>query len=114
MQPLWGIRKGVGAGNGGAAPTSPDEPPDRGHYPRPAGRVLAQVHEHERVLVQRLRDQEAHAVFEGIAAGIEGRTMRGATARLPSTPAVAHARMEDSDLLDPVDPSTLPTFEEYR
>ena len=75
---------------------------------------LAHVHEHERVLVQRLRDQEAHAVFEGIAAGIEGRTAGGATTRPPSTPAVAHARMGVPDLFAPVDLSTLPTFEEYR
>lgn len=75
---------------------------------------LAQVQEHERVLVQRLRDQEAHAIFEGIAAGIEGRTTPGATARPASTPAVAHANMGVPDLFAPVDLSTLPTFEEYR
>jgi putative transposase len=75
---------------------------------------LAQVHEHERVLVQRLRDQEAHAVFEGIAAGIEGRTAREPTARPAPAPAVAHTSLVIPALYDPVDLSTLPTFEEYR
>jgi len=75
---------------------------------------FAQVHEHERVLVQRLRDQEAHAVFEGIAAGIEGRTAREPTARPAPAPAAAHARTGATDLCDPVDLSTLPTFKEYR
>jgi putative transposase len=68
---------------------------------------LAHVHEHERVLVQRLRDQEAHAVFEGIAAG-------GATTPPTLTPAAVRARMDVPDLFAPVDLSTLPTFEEYR
>lgn len=71
---------------------------------------LAQVHEHERVLVQRLRDQEAQAVFAGITAGIEGRTTRGTPAPLPSAPATLGV----PDLGAPVDLSTLPTFEEYR
>jgi hypothetical protein len=67
-----------------------------------------------RVLVQRLRDQEAHAIFEGIAAGIEGRTARGPTARPAPAPAGAQASMGVSELYDPVDLFTLPTFEEYR
>jgi len=75
---------------------------------------LAHVHEHERVLVQRLRDQEAQAVFEGMAAGIEGRTAMGATARPAPAPAAAHTSRVIPDLFDPVDLSTLPTFEEYR
>jgi putative transposase len=75
---------------------------------------LAHVHEHERVLLQRLRDQEAHAVFEGMAAGIEGRTARRATAGPTSTPPAAPASLELPDLLAPVELSALPTFEEYR
>lgn len=75
---------------------------------------FAQVYEHERVLVQRLRDQEAHAVFEGIAAGIEGRTAREPTARPAPTPAAAHARTGATALFDPVDLSTLPNTESSR
>jgi putative transposase len=75
---------------------------------------LAHVQEHERVLVQRLRDQEAQAVFEGIAAGIEGRTAMGATARPAPAPAAAQEGTAIPDLCGPVDLATLPMFEEYR
>ncbi len=75
---------------------------------------LAHVQDHERVLVQRLRDQEAQVVLDGIAAGLEGKTESRSAALVPPT---SQARSDASlvtALFGPVDLSTLPLFEEYR
>jgi putative transposase len=64
---------------------------------------LAKVQTHEQILVQRLRDQEAHGVLACIATGGEGRSPD------TSTPAQAPAFSAE-----PVDLSTLPVYKEYR
>jgi putative transposase len=71
--------------------------------PRRLADFLADVHAHERVLVQRLRDQEARAVLESL----EADTPR----KLPEAVEIA-ASVACS--LEPVDLSALPVFEEYR
>jgi putative transposase len=64
---------------------------------------LKNLHAHERVLAQRLRDQETQGVLSRLAGGIEGDDAR---ARVPSPP--------ETFMLAPVDLSTLPVFKEYR
>lgn len=64
---------------------------------------LAKAQAHERVLVQRLRDQEARGVLECIAAGVEGRP--------PESPTLTQAPAFSAES---VDLTTLPVFEEYR
>jgi len=74
---------------------------------------LAHVQEHERVLVQRLRDQEAQVVLDSITAGIEGTT----AITLGTLPLASDPNGETDatfEVFGPVDLSSLPIFEEYR
>ena len=71
--------------------------------PRRLADFLAQVQAHARVLVQRLRDQEARGVLERIGAGGE--------AISPDTRA---ATPPEELAWEPVDLATLPVYEEYR
>lgn len=64
---------------------------------------LADVHAHQRVLVQRLRDQEAQGVLECLEAD---------TARKP--PEAMQPAFSEAFSLEPVDLAALPVFEEYR
>ena len=64
---------------------------------------LANVHEHQQVLAQRLRDQEAKGVLESLEAD---------TARQPAETVQQVASQEWS--WEPVDLAALPVFEEYR
>jgi len=64
---------------------------------------LANVHAHQGVLVQRLRDQEARGVLECLEAD---------TARKP--PEAMQRAVSEAFSLEPVDLATLPVFEEYR
>jgi hypothetical protein len=64
---------------------------------------LADVHAHQRVLAQRLRDQEARGVLECLEAD---------TARKP--PEATQPAFSEAFSLEPVDLATLPVFEEYR
>jgi putative transposase len=71
--------------------------------PRRLADFLAQVHAHERVLLQRLRDQEARGVLECIGAGEESHSPESRTSMPPETVS-----------WEPVDLSRLPVYEEYR
>jgi putative transposase len=64
---------------------------------------LADVHAHQRVLVQRLRDLEAQGVLESLEAD---------TARKP--PEILQRAISPALSLEPVDLTALPVFEEYR
>jgi putative transposase len=64
---------------------------------------LADVHAHQRVLAQRLRDQEAQGVLECLEAD---------TARKP--PEAIQPAFLEAFSLEPVDLAALPVFEEYR
>jgi putative transposase len=64
---------------------------------------LADVHAHERVLVQRLRDQEAQGVLECLEADTPGKP-----------PEALQKAVSVAFLLEPVDLSALPVFGEYR
>ena len=64
---------------------------------------LADVHAHQRVLVQRLRDQEAQGVLECLEAN---------TTRKP--PEAMQPVFSEVFSLEPVDLAALPVFEEYR
>jgi hypothetical protein len=61
------------------------------------------VHAHERVLVQRLRDQEAQGVLECLEADTPGKP-----------PEALQKAVSVAFLLEPVDLSALPVFGEYR
>jgi putative transposase len=71
--------------------------------PRRLADFLAQVHVHERVLMQRLRDQEAQGVLE---------SMGGGGAPCPLAPDASVPPEEGS--WEPVDLTKLPVYEEYR
>jgi putative transposase len=71
--------------------------------PRRLADFLVRVQAHERVLVQRLHDQEARGVLACISAGGE--------ARAPDTHA---ATAPASESWEPVDLARLPVYEEYR
>jgi putative transposase len=64
---------------------------------------LAKAQAHERVLVQRLRDQEAQGVLACIAAGVESKPL--------DTPTPVQAPVFSAE---PVDLSTLPVYQGYR
>jgi len=65
---------------------------------------LANVHEHEQVLVQRLQDQEAKEVLACLASGVEEKPSHLVTSISP----------DEGFRFESVDLSTLPVFEEYR
>jgi len=65
---------------------------------------LANVHEHERVLVQRLQDQEAKEVFACLASGVEEKPSQFVTTPSPN----------EGFYVESIDLSTLPVFKEYR
>jgi putative transposase len=71
--------------------------------PRRLADFLAQVHAHERLLVQRLRDQEARGVLERINADGEASSPDTRTSTPPEVLAWA-----------PVDLAQVPVYEEYR
>ena len=71
--------------------------------PRRLADFLAQVHDHERLLLQRLRDQEARGVGECMDAGQESHAPESRPA-LPPEPGA----------WEPVDLTQLPVYEEYR
>ncbi len=71
--------------------------------PRRLADFLAQVHVHERVLVQRLRDQEARGVLEYISAGGE-----------TSSPDIGASTPPEMWVWESVDLAKLPVYEEYR
>ena len=71
--------------------------------PRRLADFLAQVQAHERVLVQRLRDQEARGVLECIGAGGEA-----------SSPDTRASTPPEVLAWEPVDLAMLPAYEEYR
>lgn len=71
--------------------------------PRRLADFLAQVQDHERLLLQRLHDQEARGVFACMEAGKESSTLESRPA-LPPEPVA----------WEPVDLTQLPVYEEYR